>query len=127
MPENKNDIDLEGWDLHRAAEKNRVDTARALIARGDDAEGRDNYGYTPLRKALYFNSLDVARLLIEYGANIEAKDKFGWRPLEHVVASNFPRAARLLIDLGADTDRTVEAGVQHDTASQLAWIPATSA
>ena len=33
----------------------------------------------------------------------------------------------LLIEGGADTDRTVEAGVQHDTASQLAWIPATSA
>ena len=36
MPENKDDIDLDGWDLHRAAKENRVDIASALIARGDD-------------------------------------------------------------------------------------------
>ena len=29
--------------------------------------------------------------------------------------------------LGADTDRKVEAGVQHDPAPQLTWVPATSA
>jgi hypothetical protein len=28
-------IDLEGWDLHRAAEENRVEITRALITRGD--------------------------------------------------------------------------------------------
>jgi hypothetical protein len=33
----------------------------------------------------------------------------------------------LLIERGTDTDRIVEEGVQHDPASQLAWIPATSA
>ena len=28
----------------------------------------------------------------------------------------------LLVEGGADTDRAVEAGVQHDTASQLTWM-----
>ncbi len=32
----------------------------------------------------------------------------------------------LLAEGGADPDRTVEAGVQHDPASQLTWIPAAS-
>ena len=41
MPENKDHIDLEGWDLHRAAKENRVDIARALIARGDNSECHD--------------------------------------------------------------------------------------
>ena len=35
-------IDLEGWDLHRAARKNRFDIAGELIARGDDNNARDS-------------------------------------------------------------------------------------
>ena len=38
-------IDLEGWDLHAAAIENRVDIARALIARGDDVDARAEIGY----------------------------------------------------------------------------------
>ena len=40
MPENKDDIDLKGWDLHRAAEENSMVTTFALIARGDDVNAR---------------------------------------------------------------------------------------
>jgi len=74
MPENKDDIDLEGWSLHRAARENRVDIARALIARGDDVNARDEDGGTPLHVAAGTNSLDVARLLIDRGANTEGID-----------------------------------------------------
>ncbi len=49
MPENKDDIDLEDWDLHRAARENRVDIARALVARGDDIDARDEDGESSLR------------------------------------------------------------------------------
>ena len=61
MPENRN-IDLEAWDLHRAAAANRVDIARSLIARGDDND------------AIWRKSLDVARMRIERGANTEGID-----------------------------------------------------
>ncbi len=44
MPENKDKIDLDGWDLHRAARENRVDIARALIARGNDVNERRSDG-----------------------------------------------------------------------------------
>ena len=39
-------IDLERWDLHRAAWKNRFDIARALTISGDDvnSRGKDNQG-----------------------------------------------------------------------------------
>ena len=37
------------------------------------------------------------------------------------------RGDLLLAQGGADTDRTVEAGVQHDPTSQLTWIPTTGA
>ena len=41
MPENKDDIDLEDWDLLLAAKETRPDIARALIARGDDVGAID--------------------------------------------------------------------------------------
>ena len=74
MPENKDDIDLEGWDLHRAAEENRVDIARALIARGDDVDARDENGRTPLYWAARKGSPVKVRLLIEKGANTDGID-----------------------------------------------------
>ena len=73
-PENKDDIDLEGSDLHRAAKENRVDIARALIARGDDVDARNENGETPLHMAALKESLDVARLLIDRGANTDGID-----------------------------------------------------
>ncbi len=60
MAENKDGIDLEGWDLHRAARENRGGIARALIARGDDVDARDEDGDTPLHGAAWYNFLDVA-------------------------------------------------------------------
>jgi ankyrin repeat protein len=41
MPENRDDIDLDGWNLHRAAEENRSDIVRTLLARGDDVDARN--------------------------------------------------------------------------------------
>ena len=58
MPKNKNDIDLDGWDLHRAAEENMFDIACALIARGDGVNATDEDGWSPLQIAAQENSLD---------------------------------------------------------------------
>ena len=74
MPENKDDIDLEGWDLFRAAKENRSDIARALLDRGAEVDARDEDGRTPLHRAASNNSLDVARMLIDRGANTDGKD-----------------------------------------------------
>jgi ankyrin repeat protein len=52
MSENKDDIDLEGWNLHRAAAANRTDIARSLIARGDNIEAQANEEETSLHCAL---------------------------------------------------------------------------
>ena len=84
MPENKDDINLDGWDLHRAAKENRVDIARALIARGADVNARDKYGSTSLEGAAFHNSLEVAGLLIERGADVNTRDKDGSTPLHWV-------------------------------------------
>ena len=74
MPENKHDIDLDGWDLHRAGEENRPDIILALLVRGDDIQAKDEDGDSPLHLAVWKESLDVARLLIEKGANTDGID-----------------------------------------------------
>jgi ankyrin repeat protein len=48
MPENQDEVDLDGWDLHRAAKENRSDIARALLDRGTEVDARDKTGETPL-------------------------------------------------------------------------------
>ena len=104
-PENKDDIDLDGWDFHRAAEENRVDIARALIDRGTDVDARNDNGDTPLHWATMNNSLDVARLLIEHGAEIDARSSTpGFTPLHIAASNNYINLARLLIEHGAITD-----------------------
>ena len=62
-------IDLEGWDLHRAAKENRIDIAGALIDSGADIEAMNEAYETPLHTAASHDSLDVARLLIDHSAN----------------------------------------------------------
>ena len=113
MPENKDDINLEGWDLFRAASDTTIaDIVRALIARGDDLNTRDKNGFTPLHVAAWRNSLEVARMLIEKGADIEAKDNDGGTPLHDAARPSCLNIARLLIERGANTD-----GID------LRWIP----
>lgn len=103
-------IDLEGWDLHRAAKETTVDIARSLIARGDDVNSRDEDGDTPLHLAAWNNSLDVARLLIDSGASIDAKDNGGLSLLHLAVGENFLDVTRLLVDRGADIEVKDENG-----------------
>ena len=109
MPENKHDIDLKGWNLSLAANKNRFDVARALIERGDDVNARDKKGYTPLHGAAGYDSLEaaghdsleIARLLIEQGAEVDARSEGGYTPLFWAAQDNSTDVARLLIEKGA--------------------------
>ena len=80
MPENKDDIDLEGWDLHRAAREDRSKEANDLIWRGHDIEAKDAEGDTPLHVSASYNLFRIAWELIEQGADIETKDVDGYTP-----------------------------------------------
>ena len=107
MPENKDEIDLEDWSLHRAAKENRVGIARLLIDSGAEVDARGEWaesGWTPLHRAAFKNSLDVARLLIDRGAEVDARNKYGMTPLHYAALKKSLDVARLLIDRGANTD-----------------------
>ena len=85
MPENKDKIDLDDWDLSRAAAENRVDIVRLLIEQGADVAVQDEFGATPLHIAARNSALEMARLLIDRGADIEVKDEDGRTPLIYAV------------------------------------------
>ena len=111
MPENKDDIDLEGWNLHRAARGNRVDIAKALIARGEDVNAIDWVDETPLSTlTIEGDYLEIARLLIENGADVNFKNDTDATPLHWAATSNFTLVAQLLIDHGADVNAEDENG-----------------
>jgi ankyrin repeat protein len=101
MPENKDHIDLEGWDLHRAAKENRVDIARLLIERDADIEANDGNYNTPLH---YAKNVSIATLLIECGAKVEAKNGAGFTLLHMAAWHGYFGIARLLIERDADID-----------------------
>jgi ankyrin repeat protein len=111
MPANEDCIDLEGWDLGLAAQENRPAIARALIARGDDIQVRDEDGDSPLHLAVWKDSLDVIRLLIKNDADIDARNDAGDTPLVYAYADGdcvSPDIAHLLIEHGANTDSLLE-------------------
>jgi ankyrin repeat protein len=81
------ELDLKGWNLHRAAEENRADIARALINSGNDVNTRDDSEATPLFPAAFSNSIQVAKVLIDNGADVNALDSGSWSPL--LLASHF--------------------------------------
>ena len=103
MPENKDDIVHDEWELHRAASLNSVDNAYSAIGRGVrlDAKSLD-LRHTPLHAAAIAGSADVARLLIQHGATVDPKDDYGRTPLYYAAGSDLVDMALLLIDGGAD-------------------------
>ena len=111
-------INLDSWDLHRAAKENREDIVSSLIANGANIEAEDQEGRTPLHYAARMESVEVAKLLIQSGANIEAEDHEGWTPLSHsgenYVGTSLPSVAQLLLQHGANTKGILEMKVVID-------------
>ena len=67
---NVEELNVEGWDLHRAAKKNRADISVVLIARKDDvnASNTDDGGRRPLHIAAEHNSIEVVLSELSVGA-----------------------------------------------------------
>jgi ankyrin repeat protein len=138
MSKNKDHIDLDGWDLHRAVRENKVDIARALIERGDDVNAMNENGETPLHiipliipsaaqiassawdwtfdqantrlQDLYETSLAIVRLLINNCADVNASTKDGKTPLHVAAVYDAVEVAHVLIIHSADVNARNENG-----------------
>ena len=60
--------------LADAARDGDLEALRDRIARGDDVDGRDHMGWTPLMKACYLGHHECAQALIEAGAAVDKVD-----------------------------------------------------
>jgi hypothetical protein len=67
---------------------------------------RDDYGETPLHKAIDTLSLSMAQLLLDHGADINAQDNLGRTPLHKAYQYAQTNMGKLLISNGADKQIT---------------------
>lgn len=95
--------------LHFAAQHNRVDVIKVLIAAGASPDGvsvkKGGCGATPLHRAAYSGSEAAVYALIAAGADPNAKDlSFGDQrtPLHKAVSQRHSNIVRILLDAGAD-------------------------
>lgn len=89
---------------------------RLHISRGDDLEGRDEAGLTPLLIAAARNRAPICRMLLEAGANPHASDSRGRNALSIALAHASAEAAAVINEHLA---RTLEPSVQAEARTEV--------
>ena len=121
-PETEACAEFAGMDplLHVAVASPRA--LEALLARGADADLRDDIGKTPLMVAAQHDRIESAKLLLAHRARVDAttyveSKPFGFAlshdartPLMYAAASGSLEMIRLLLEAGADPYRTDSKG-----------------
>lgn len=64
--------------LHLASGLGRLDVVRDLLRDNADINALDQYGWTPLRHAIYDNHIDVIKELLIQGADPTIPDLYGF-------------------------------------------------
>ncbi len=89
--------------LQQAAIDGDVDQIKLHIAKGADFNKADQYGYTPLKRAIEGHHPEAAIAIIESGkADLNAKDREGRTPLIVAASMGEQAIAEALIAKGAD-------------------------
>lgn len=92
------DIEADETPLHWAARNGLLDIARGLVANGAAVSAPDQFGRTPLHRAVA--SPSMVAFLIDAGADVNAADVFERTPLHEALPH--PESVVLLLDAGAD-------------------------
>lgn len=87
---------------HDAIRRGDAVAIRAQLARGANADARDQYGQTGLMLAAQAGHRDVAATLIEHGADLNVTAKFGLSALMLAIVAGHRDIAQLLIRAGAN-------------------------
>jgi ankyrin repeat protein len=93
-----------GAPLHWAARNGQIETAKLLLDRKADIDGRDSFNRSALHEAAGRGQREMAKMLLSLGADIEAKNACGETPLFYAVKWNHVGVAKLLIDKRADVN-----------------------
>jgi len=99
-----------GTPLTRAAARGDVTLVGQLCARGEDPDGTDAQGLTPLIWAARHGRVATIRTLLKAGAKPDMRDlsRNGWPPLVHAIHTRQLGSVRALLEGGADPNRTYD-------------------
>lgn len=98
------DSDKKLEELRMAGEHKLVEAVRGMVARGEDINTVDEFGFAPLHSAASNGWLDAIAILLEHKANVDVRDGDGNTPLHLAVFFNQYHAVELLSKGGADIE-----------------------
>jgi len=91
--------------IHDAANFGNIEAIKQHLAAGKDVNAKDEYGGTPLHRAVgNLVRKEIVELLIANGADVNAKHDNGATPLHYAVTGDQKEIAELLIAAGADVN-----------------------
>jgi len=111
---------------HRAASSGDIKDVEQWLAQGGDANAKDVYGETLLRKALLGGRLDIIHLLEKHGADIDAEIQNDPSLIRRVATDGKHEVADELISRGADTSHISVAAYLGKLDQVKAYIESSS-
>lgn len=90
-------------NLIQAAERGDAALIQQLLRDGEDINGRDARGRTPIMAATHGNKPAIVKILIQAGADINLQDEIKDNPFLYAGAEGLLDVLKLLIDAGANT------------------------
>jgi len=115
------DLEAEETPLHWSAGHGLYSITAQLLANGAVADAPDQFGRTPLHRAVAFT--DIVELLLDSGADVNMADMFGRTPLH--MALQYPATVAILLDAGANLfaqdflgDTPLERTLRYGTSSR---------
>lgn len=103
-PVNQHRLDGEA-PLHLAARAGNCEAIEILLDHGADVNVFDDYGNTPLHRAIRSEPLEespAAKLLLSHGAALEPRDEWGFTPVMLALRRGNTELVRFLAEAGAD-------------------------
>jgi len=88
--------DSSGTPLMLAAENDALESVKALLEHGADANMRDPEGYTPLMLAAANSALESVKALLEHGADANMRDPEGYTALMLAAQNGHARCTKAL-------------------------------
>jgi ankyrin repeat protein len=120
-----------------AAREGDLESARALLDAGADANQTTEYGWTPLLTAINNRNYALARLFVERGADVNLPNKGGWTPLylatdnRNIEGGDYPvpkpdldhlEIVRVLLERGANPNARIRENTLTRTIFTMQWF-----
>lgn len=81
-----------------------IEIIKLLVNRGADVNLKNEYGVSPLHKAILLGSPEIVELLVDKGANVNDEKWYGFFPLHDAVMENNVDIVKILVHSGAKID-----------------------